>query len=291
MMIILWGEFSPIRGNLIYKLGAGGHAFTRLKEVKQAKNIDILFLGSSHTFRGFDTRIFNKKYNSFNLGTNSQTPIQTEYLLNRHLDSLNPKIIFLEICPLILSSDGIESTLEILSNVTIDPKITEFVFEQNHLKVYNTYFYAVFNDFVLNRVNNFSEKNKVGNSIYIKNGFEESELKNYKKMYFQPSKWHYSKKQFMSLERILNLAREKNIQIILVQAPVTSDYYNSIRNNNEFDFELSKYGKYYNFNEILELNDTIHFLDYHHLNQGGVESFNNQILKILEELEVSNNLN
>jgi hypothetical protein len=32
--------------------------YSRLSEIKNYKDIDILFLGSSHTYRGFDTRIF-----------------------------------------------------------------------------------------------------------------------------------------------------------------------------------------------------------------------------------------
>lgn len=61
---------------LKYPIGGTGNSYTRLSEVEDIKNIDILFLGSSHTYRGFDTRIFSKYgYSTFNLGTTSQTPI------------------------------------------------------------------------------------------------------------------------------------------------------------------------------------------------------------------------
>ena len=65
-----------------------------IDEAKEVKNVDILILGSSHSYLGIDTRTFNNiGYSAFNLGTTAQTPIQTELLLNRYLNSINPKII------------------------------------------------------------------------------------------------------------------------------------------------------------------------------------------------------
>ena len=46
---------SRFKPNLIYKTS---HNSIRLNEVKNKENLDILFLGSSHAYRGFDTRIF-----------------------------------------------------------------------------------------------------------------------------------------------------------------------------------------------------------------------------------------
>lgn len=43
-------------------------------DLRKLNNCDILFLGSSHCYRGFDPRVFkNIGYNIFNLGTSSQT--------------------------------------------------------------------------------------------------------------------------------------------------------------------------------------------------------------------------
>ena len=61
ILILMWGEFSPTERNLKYSLGNNGHSFLRFKEAKEKRNIDILFLGSSHAYHGFDTRIFEKE--------------------------------------------------------------------------------------------------------------------------------------------------------------------------------------------------------------------------------------
>jgi hypothetical protein len=282
ILIIIWGDFSPFRKNLNYRIGISGHSYTRLKELKKTKDIDLLFLGSSHAYRGFDNRIFSKAgYSSFIMGSNSQTPIQTEFLLNRYLDSLNPKFVIFEVCPFVFSLDGIEASLVIISNDKINFKNVELAFNQNHLLIYNTLIYALYRDFIHHDKDKYSEEKIRKNDTYINGGFVEKELLFYKSEKIDKQEWSYSKELFESLENIVKTLKDRNIELILVQAPVTHDLYNSYTNNNDFDKEMRKYGDYYNFNEILQLNDTVDFQDYHHLNRFGVEVFNKEILKIV----------
>ncbi len=282
VFLILWGDFAPIKKNLNYKIGPNGHTFTRLNELKNTKNIDLLFLGSSHTYRGFDTRIFNEAgYKSFNMGTNSQTPIQTEFLLNRYLDSLNPKIIVFEVCPFVFSLDGVESTLEIISNDNIEFETIKLALKQNHLKIYNTLIYAIYREIFHDDINNYSESRKRNNDTYVDGGFVELKLKFYKHKRFDKKMWEYNKDQFESFQNIIKMLSERNIELLLVQAPVTSDLYNSYENNEAFDEGMIKYGNYNNFNELIQLNDSIHFFDYHHMNKNGIKLFNKNILNIL----------
>jgi len=44
---------------------------------------------------------------------------------------------------------------------------------------------------------------------------------------------------------------------------------------------MSTYSVYYNFNELITLSDSVHFYDSHHLNQSGVDVFNNALLDLL----------
>lgn len=46
---------------------------------------------------------------------------------------------------------------------------------------------------------------------------------------------------------------------------------------------MSKYSSYYNFNERLILNDSLHFYDSNHLNQNGVELFNEELIKMVNQ--------
>jgi hypothetical protein len=290
VLVILWGGYSSKRFNLNYLLGAAVGAndfiFTRLKEVKTVRDVDILFLGSSHTLRGFDTRIFNQAgYKTFNMGSNTQTPIHTEFLLSRYLDSLNPKIVIFEICPYILSFDGVESALEFISNDNIGLDNIKLAFKHNNLKVFNTLIYAYYREIIQNDKSNYIEESKSDEDTYIDGGFVERKDMFYTHQSFDKKKWKFNKKEFKSLENIIDVLNERNVNIIFVQSPVTSDLYNSYLNNNDFDNEMNKYGKYYNFNNLLQLDDTLYFWDSNHLNQNGVKIFNDSLINILEDNE------
>jgi hypothetical protein len=77
-VIGMMGRYGPksFRKNIKDKRGDIGHMFTRNKELNSLDSIDILVIGSSHVYRGFDPRFFSKKgIRLFNLGSSAQTPL------------------------------------------------------------------------------------------------------------------------------------------------------------------------------------------------------------------------
>ena len=44
---------------------------------------------------------------------------------------------------------------------------------------------------------------------------------------------------------------------------------------------MSQFGDYYNYNEIMSLNDSLDFFDDHHLNSNGVRKFDNKLIETL----------
>ena len=75
----------------------------------------------------------------------------------------------------------------------------------------------------------------------------------------------------------------------MVQTPITQAFYKSVSNHSEFDDRMRKYGVYYNFNNLVELRDELHFYDSDHLNQDGVELFSVKLIEILLEEKVRMN--
>ena len=78
------------------------------------------------------------------------------------------------------------------------------------------------------------------------------------------------------------MIKNKNIELIFVYAPIPKVNYQRYSNNHYFDSVMSTYSKFYNFNEIIDLNDSLHFFDSHHLNQNGVKIFNNKLIELLD---------
>lgn len=180
-------SFRNLNPNINYKLG--GNTYNRLKEVKSVSNVQLLFLGSSHSYRGFDTRIFKENgVNTFNLGTTAQSPIQTQLLLKRYLDKLNPELIIFEVYPPTFSVDGVEPSLDVISNDKNDLYSLQMALNTNKIRLYNTLLYASIRDvFSLNE--NFKSPTKLGNDTYIKGGFVERELRYYKSEIFPEKKY------------------------------------------------------------------------------------------------------
>lgn len=289
-LLFLWGSYTPalFQPNLQYLLGGYGHTFTRLKEVKETKeDIDILFLGPSHTYRGFDTRIFKKHgFNTFNLGTTSQTPIQTLTLLQRYLDHIQPKAVIYDVYPIPFMIDGVEASLDIVSNDKNDLYSLQMAVKTNNVKTYNTMLYATARD-VLGTNKSFEEpiekENEIrGDDIYIEGGYVQKEISFKDMRKITPQDIVVDKNQIKAFEQILEELDKRNIELTLVYIPISKAMYASLSNKMRYDSLMSTYAKYYNFNEIISLNDSVHFYDRHHLNQTGVDIFNDKLIEIIK---------
>ena len=75
-------------------------------------NLDYIFLGSSHCYKGFDPAIFEKhNIKTYNLGNSSQSPLNSYFLLKKYMD-YSDKFI-LEVYPVTFASSGYEAFKDI----------------------------------------------------------------------------------------------------------------------------------------------------------------------------------
>lgn len=263
-----------------------------LNEIFNYQNIDFLFIGSSHAYRGYDTRIFNKLGKSFNLGTTSQTPLQSYFLLEKFVNILNPKYVVIDIYFPLFESDGIESSIDIISNYfSIDN--FKLLFLYPNPIILNTLIYSSYYN-ILKKGNNKTDEYSNKFDTYIFGGFVERKIQ-----YYNPKGNLIKRKitinpiQKKAFENLLNLLKKRKIKFIIIHSPITRYEYSSYLNTSELNEYFKSKGFYLNFNEInLPLNDNIHFYDRHHLNQYGVYLFDNYLieylLKIFPELKNNN---
>ncbi len=287
--VFIFGHFidNEYKTNLKYSRGYYGHLYSRIHNIKDYKNIDILFLGSSHTYRGFDTRIF-KKQNiiTFNLGSSAQTPIQSLTLVKRYINELNPKLIIMEVFPSTFSIDGVESALDIISNT--DPTIgyLDMIFKTKSFKVFNTYLYA-YTKSLLPINNNFLEPKIIDKDTYIDGGFVQREIEfnsSTQKEITCLNQYKYNDNQLDALHDIVDFAKENNTKIAFVYAPVSKNKTQEYNNHELPDSIYASFNiPYINFRELKGINDSIHFYDSHHLNQNGVTIFNDTLIQELQK--------
>lgn len=282
-LVCVWGSNFPTRhrSNLIYRLGDWGHTFSRMQDVKSYHDVDILFLGSSHAYRGFDVRKFDSLgLKTFNLGTSAQTPIQTKALLKRYLKQLNPDTIIYEVSPILLSYEPVESTLSLIANDKNDIHTLEMVLDINHVKTYNTAIYAAYRD-MMGLNDEFKENKSRADDLYISGGYVQKRMKRFRYKKHKDKTLEPKPIQLNAFYYIIDMIMDQNIELILVQTPMTKSLYDSHITNAEFDDKMEGISTYYNFNEILQLDDSIHFYDTHHMNQDGVDIFNAALIDTL----------
>lgn len=279
-LLIIAGSLLPkaFRSNLPYNLGGSGYSYTRFHEADTTKNIDLLILGSSHAYRGYDTRLFNSAgFKTFNLGSSAQTPIQTEYILNRYLDQLHPKYVIVDVYPNLFNSDGVESTADLISNMKIDNELIKLSLKETNIKIYNTLFYAYIRN-LLDLNKGFKENRSTGDE-YIKGGYVQS-FHEYHPERTLKSEFEYkiAPNQLKAFKNIINELEKRSIPFFMIQAPIPVGKYKLINNIDFIDSTFSSLGKYKNFNKLLSLPDSC-FIDESHLNQKGVDSFNKLVIQ------------
>ena len=223
--------------NLDYQLGLWGHMLTRTREARQTRDVDILFLGSSHAYRSFDPRLFAQAgFKTFNLGSSQQSHLQTRVLLQRYLRQLNPKIVFYEVYPAVFAVDGVESALDLIANDRNDRHSFRMALVIRHLKVYHVLLFGFFRDFF--HLNDpVQEPLRRGPDTYIPGGFVHRKIS-----YFTPSSrksspkfWRPRPDQTAAFEENLRLLRAHGCRIILIQAPWPRSESNRFRRRQRFD--------------------------------------------------------
>jgi hypothetical protein len=258
-----------------------GVMHSRLAEIDNYHDIDILFLGSSHAYRSFDTRIFNDNgLKSFNLGSSAQTPIQTNLLLKRYLNKLNPRIVVYEVYPDTFSGDGVESAIDIINNSKNDLYSIGMALGINHLRLYNELIISLLQD-IFSRNSSSVEQNAKTVDTYISGGFVERELSFFKHTEYPKEEWQLNDQMIRAFEKNVALIKRRNIQLILVFAPISEALYDSYTNNYLIEELMTKHANFFNFNKKIELDDSLHFYDSHHLNQLGVQIFDKDLIKTI----------
>lgn len=280
-MVFLWGTFAPyyLKKNLEFRIP--GFMNARIKDIPNHKNVDILFIGSSHAYRGFDPRIFKAAgYHSFNLGSSSQTPIQSLALAKRYVPMLRPKLVVLEVYPEVFGLDGLESGLDILENDGANTESTKMTFKINHIKCYNALIF--FTCAQLTGLNNESvEPERNDYEEYITGGYVHRRDSSFIPSAIIEKKWHFLPTQLSAFGDMIRYFKDEKISYVLVRAPISQSLYKAVNNNRFANELLSQYGELYDFNNLLSLNDSLYFFDVDHLNQRGVEKFNTLLIDTL----------
>jgi len=267
---------------------------------KHKANVDVLFLGSSHTYMGFNPYVFDKALhvNSFNMGSSGQNPVLAYHLLKETLRvGHKPKLVIMETYWRILVRN--KEDYDYASYVFRNMK-----FSKNKLSLLGSAFEFPSMLRLISRLHNdrhlfeLCAKSLAGADVgrYVGKGYVESNstvsqdlLLNSKLdlqgVNLEPHLLHY-------LGKIVDLARDDGIHVIFVGSPLPPTI---IRNSRGYQnvYNIIKriadgYGiEYIDYNilggDLPTLADE-DFKDTHHLNKSGVEIFSRHLIQRLTDI-------
>lgn len=267
--------------NIEYHPHSESFAYTRLREAAGAGPVDLLLLGSSHAYRGLDPRIFAAAgVSSFNLGSSSQTPVQTDYLLERYLDQLAPGLVVYDVMPVGLSGDGAEGAARLIAAELPGADPWPLLRQTPRLVVLNGIILHYF-DRARGR-DPGPEPAAREIDTYVGGGYVVRDT-TYREGKGPPPATPFTPRpvQLAALERSLGRLRAAGVKVLLVQSPITAAHRAAPAERAAFDRLMAGYGDYIDFNGRLPLVDSLHFYDYQHLRQRGVEIYNRALIDSL----------
>jgi hypothetical protein len=291
-----------LTGNTV-KPGDWGYSLLRFRELENiaAKtksgnyNLDIIIIGSSHAYRGFDPRLFKERgYSSFNMGSTAQSPMNSYYLLKHYLPKIKPKAILLELYPIIFEVDGYESALDLLPNLSFSWELMEMSWSTRNLHAIVNCLQKLVWDHKY-PVEKFNQRT-IENDTYIPGGYVETSMV---REFSQKETRHEIRvleSQLNYFSKILELAKNYNITVAGVIQPLPDDYLPSIANykavvDNLRQIAMKYEVEIYDFNGIVNLDPRLDYRDRDHLNKSGVLKFNKVLLDKLVAIKVLNSRN
>ena len=254
----------------------GGHAYQRFQEFDPQQRYDALILGSSHAYRNYDPRLFAAAgLEVFNLGSSSQTLMQTYYLAEAYLQPSTTRMVILDLYESSLIGDGMESTADLSQNLQDDAPANAILWAQKDIRALNMWTLRQFMR---------ADSASYLSSSYRSRGY----VMNTDSVGDRPAyaeEGHFQDFQLWYLERLIALCQERGIPLIAVYSPLPTDYEPAA--DPSFDEAVLPLLKgeeipFLDYRTGVGLNDQQHFYDQHHLNQAGVDIFNRQLLADLD---------
>ncbi|MCX5679786.1 MAG: hypothetical protein NTZ95_03925 [Candidatus Omnitrophica bacterium] len=277
-----------LTGN-IAKTGSRDQSLLRFREIENVRDLDILFIGSSHAYKGFDPRLFQAKgYSSFNMGSSAQTLLNTYFLLKCYLPRIRPKVIVLELYPAMFSNDGYESTLDLLVNVPISWELLEMSLATGNPHAVIAYFQKIIRDYKY-PLAKFNQM-KIKGEKYIPGGYVETNMVRNEKLDKKSCESKVLDSQLRYFSKIIELVKKFNITIVGVIHPLSKDYFKTFKYRaivEDLRNVAVKYGVIIlDFNDTMNLDPKLDYSDISHLNKKGVIKFNNALMDKLEAMKI-----
>jgi hypothetical protein len=244
---------------------------------KSATQWDVIVLGASRAERSYDPAFFKSKgIQLFNWGTSAQSLQNSYLLLKQILEESPPKEVWLDIVPASFKPEALESTADLIQNVTSNELAMNLAWSSSDIRSVNLLSKRFFCENV--------KWEKKGRSQYHSQGFVSVSdsmgeklynecLRNVKhqRAYVQPSV-----EARLALKEIIELCRVKGVSLTCIISPTTPLY--NMQDHAWMMAYLNELKKEHTFNIVDYAGDgqfqiPNDFYDEKHLNHSGALKF------------------
>ena len=312
--------------NFVY-VDINGYEWSRIMmhNFYEEEDIDCLYLGSSHVFYGMNPEIMDElnDKNNFNLATSRQRMIGSYYMLLEALRHHEIETVYLEMFYAILLAENDEVAAswwcsDYMKNSAVRWNfVVDAVQQEQYLETFlpfvryrgqlfdEEYIREQLEQKMTKEYREFSYSVECGGGTtveYMPGGYyysdivlKESELTTRERIKFGDQQ--ISEESLEYLEKIIQLCKEENIEIVLYSTPMYELKLLGLENYDRYIEQVNmiaeKYGiKYYDFNlvkgEHLSIQDRKYFHDLHHLNVDGAELFTRFFYEVMQRTPEEN---
>jgi hypothetical protein len=217
------------------------------------------------------------------MGSTSQSPINSYYLLRRYLGLLDPELLVYECYWRVFEGDGLESYLDLVENVDLDSELLRMTFATRNFRSVNALLVRLFE--ISSSCGPDGSTPGIHRDRYVTGGYVERVLFDTAPGEQESDPIQVNPRQLEYVRRIIRMVESRGIRMALVVQPVPRrmaesavnlDEYRQVMEAVSYEFDVP----FIDFTSNLELDDG-EFYDDHHLKQAGVNLFNTTLLEEL----------
>ncbi len=268
--------FRTTQGN-VFK---GGLTYKKFQDFDKNKKYDIIVLGSSHAYRGYDPQIFDSYgYDIYNLGSSAQG-ILASYIIARHfIKKENCNTVIIDLYDRIFKINSIESLSDITQNVSSDKAALDLCLHSKDLRAINMITLRMFNkmDPPLNK-----------DTSDIDRGFQASKSQLILPGVPKDVDYVTNEKTLAYFAKLIHYLHHEGLQVILAEHPLPAVYTIPDFKHEAFIRDIRKITDQYQIPWYDLMKDSTmsgiqYYADENHLNYRGVIKYNHKLIGLMQQ--------
>jgi hypothetical protein len=250
----------------------GGYSYDRFRSFDRDKKYDVLVFGSSRANRGLHPLQFEKSgYSLYNLGTDDQTPINTEVLVKDFVKKDKCRLVIIDMYDKVFAQNPLESTSDLIQNLNDDKTALKMAMCSGDMRAINQFGLRLM---MKNSAPEYKAETKLYNGYRALNdNFHYSDDRHFYKR---------TERHMKAFEETLKYLQSIKVPCLLICQPLPLMPANHHQFVKDIEPLLEKYNqKLYDFTSMNEMVNPGGFADMSHLNDKGAERYSDFLIDSL----------